>query len=417
MTRPTARGIALLAVAGATYLAARILGTWELYFLAFAFLATVGLCWMLVLATGRRLEVIRTVSPAQPVAGDPLVFRFRVTNGSLLPGLQVTLVAATGGLIGHDGSIDVESLGARSERVATSGSRPARRGVYRLPPYIAVAEDPLGLVRARRRFGETLALTVPPRLVHLPSCDLYAGVGDRGAGRRRRLPAVDATEFRGIRPHNPGEPLNRVDWKSTAKTGSLMLRELESATDGGLTVLLNGAGSQLVGEAPDTNFEVGVQAAGSIADCALRAGHPVTLLLPDDKWLPIRLSPHAESRRRLLALLAAAAPRGLSELGPSLRALAGGARKDARTRSLTLIVLRLDRSLVRAVAALREEGLPVAVVHVADDRRETAASAGEDRDLRRSLVASGVRYLPVSRVEDLCAALSARPEARRARVR
>jgi uncharacterized protein (DUF58 family) len=197
----------------------------------------------------------------------------------------------------------------------------------------------------------------------------------------------------------------------------LMLRELESATDGGLTVLLNGAASHLVGEAPDTNFEVAVQAAGSIADCALRAGHPVTLLLPDARWRPIRLSPNAESRRRLLAILAAAAPRGLSELGPSLRALAGGARKHARSRSLTLIVLRLDRSLVRAVATLREAGLPVAIVHVVGDRRGAATSAGEDLDLRRSLVATGVRYLPVGRVEDLRAALSEWPEARRARVR
>ena len=32
MTRPTARGAGLLAVAVVTYLAARIVGTWELYF-------------------------------------------------------------------------------------------------------------------------------------------------------------------------------------------------------------------------------------------------------------------------------------------------------------------------------------------------------------------------------------------------
>ena len=45
MARPTARGTALLAVAVGAYLAARIVGTWELYFLAFAFLAAVGVAW------------------------------------------------------------------------------------------------------------------------------------------------------------------------------------------------------------------------------------------------------------------------------------------------------------------------------------------------------------------------------------
>ena len=63
MTRPTARGTALLAVAVATYLAARIVGTWELYFMAFAFLAAVCVCLTLVLATAPHLHVVRTVTP------------------------------------------------------------------------------------------------------------------------------------------------------------------------------------------------------------------------------------------------------------------------------------------------------------------------------------------------------------------
>ena len=417
MTRPTARGTALLAVAVATYLAARIVGTWELYFMAFAFLAAVGVCWTLVLATAPHLHVVRTVTPGRPVAGDPVVLSFRVRNGSLVPGLQVTLVDATGELGGRDCFIEVESLGSRSERVAKSGPWLARRGIHRLPALMTVAEDPLGLVRARRRLGNTFGLTVSPRLAHLSSCALYAGMGTRRAGRRRRLPTVDASEFRGIRPHNPGEPLNRVDWKATAKTGSLMLREMEDATDGGVAVLLNGAAPCVVGEPPETNFEVAVQAAGSIADYALRSGHPVTLLLPENEWRPIRLSPDAESRRRLLAILAGATPRGLSQLGPSLRALVANTRLSARTQSLTLVVLSLDRGLVRALVALQEEGSHVSVVHVADGPLAGPASTAESLNLRQALSAAGVHYLAVRRGDDLCAALSIRPESHHARAR
>ena len=417
MTRPTARGAGLLAVAVVTYLAARIVGTWELYFLAFAFLAAVGVCWALVLATSRHLQISRTVTPGQPVAGDPLVLSFRVQNASLLPGLQVTLVDATGDLGGHERFIEVESLGSRSARVATSGPQPARRGVHRLPALTAVAEDPLGLVRTRRRLGDTLGLTVTPRLAHLASCGLHAGMGARRAGRRRRLPTVDASELRGIRPHNPGEPLNRVDWKATAKTGNLMLREMEDATDGGVAVLLNCAAQYVVGEPPETNFEVAVQVAGSIADYALRSGHPVTLLLPENDWRPIRLSPDAESRRRLLAILAAATPRGLSQLGPSLRALAAGGRPNARTQSLTLVVLSLDRGLVRALVALQEEGVPASVVHVAGGPLGAAAATAEDLILRRALSVACVNYLALSPGDDLCAVLSRRSEGRRARAR
>ena len=415
-TRPTARGLALLAVACVTYVAARIVGTWELYFLAFSFVAAVGVCWVLVAVTVRHLEVVRTVTPEQPVAGDDLLLSFRVQNGSRLPGLQVTLAGAAGALGGSDRSIDVESLGPRTERVAASPPWPARRGIHHLAPQAVVAEDPLGLVRARRRCGDPLTLTVPPRLVHLASCDADAGAGARSGGRRRRLPTIEASEFRGIRPHAPGEPLNRVDWKATAKTGDLMIRELEDAADGGVAVLFNGAPSHLAGEPPETNYEVGVQAAGSLAECALRTGHRVTLLLPENDWRPLRFSPDAESRRRLLAVLAATSPGGLSQLGPSLRTLVSGTRKSARTRRLTLVVLCLDRALVRAAAALQEEGLPVTVVHITAGE-PAGVSAGDDRDLSRSLAAAGVHYLAVRRADDLSTALSVHSEGRRARAR
>ena len=45
----------LLLVAAGTYVAARLLGTWELYLLAFAFLAVLLVSWLLVVLTARRL--------------------------------------------------------------------------------------------------------------------------------------------------------------------------------------------------------------------------------------------------------------------------------------------------------------------------------------------------------------------------
>jgi uncharacterized protein (DUF58 family) len=413
MTRPTPRGAALVAVAVATYVAARILGTWELYLVALAFTGMVCVSWGLVAAGGRRLQVDRGVSPTTLVAGDPLLFSFRVKSGLLLPGLQVTLYDATGGLDGSDRPVEVESLGGRSGRTFTSTPWPARRGVHRLPAPLAVAEDPLGLVRMRRRTGEQLHLTVAPRLPELSSCAPCVHLGMR-LGGGRRLPTLDASEFRGIRPHEPGEPLNRVDWKSTAKTGSLMLREMEAATVGDVTLLLNGAAADVVGDGPDTTFEVAVQAAGAMAAHELRSGHSVTLLLPDRGWRPLRLSPDAKSLRRLLGALAETGPNGLSHLGPSLRAIVADRRPNARSRGVTLVVLKLDGVLVDALVRLRATGLPVSIVHVVD---EPAADWHEARELRPSLTAAGIRYVPVGRTDDLHLALSAGPVGRHALAR
>ncbi len=98
MTRPTARGVALIAVAAATYVAARVLGTWELYLIALALAAMAVVAWFRVHRGSRRLLVDRSVAPEGPVAGDPLEFSFRVRSGRRLTGLHVTLEGATGAL-------------------------------------------------------------------------------------------------------------------------------------------------------------------------------------------------------------------------------------------------------------------------------------------------------------------------------
>ena len=418
MTRPTTRGIALVAVAAGAYVAARVLGTWELYLVALAFAAMTVLAWATVLAGSRRLQVHRRVAPERPVAGDLLEFIFRVRGGWRLPGLQVTLVDATGDFGRPPDPIVLEGLGAGGDRTVTAGPWPARRGVHRLPEFWAVVEDPLGLVRARRPAGEPQRVTVVPRLDELESCAACVDSGVRHGGGRRRLPTRDAWEFRGIRPHDPGEPLNRVDWKATAKTGNLMLREMEAASEDDLTVLLSGAPGCDAGEPPDSTFETAVRAAGSMAAFTLRSGHAVSLLLPEHDWRPVRLTPDAASRRKLLGALAQAEPTGPARLGPSLSAIIGG-RRQARRRVLGLVVLCLDVDLAGALLKLRRQGVAVSVVHVTADTADeagTTADGGETDDLSRALIAAGVRYVRLGRGDDLHTALAAAPARRPARV-
>jgi uncharacterized protein (DUF58 family) len=407
MTRPTARGGALLAVAGATYAAARVLGTWELYLIALAFAGMTAVAWAAVYAGSRRLRVEREAMPEGPVAGEPLTLAFRVRDGGRLPGLTMALEGATG------------DLGGESERVAVGGPAagrtgpwPARRGVHRLPAFTAVVVDPLGLARARRPAGEPLDLTVVPRLDELRSCAPCTAAGTRHGGGPRRLPARDAWEFRGIRPHDPGEPLSRVDWKSTAKTGSLMLREMETAADDELTVLLDGSGARGPEETAEDAFETAVRAAGSMAAFALRSGHPVTLVLRERGWRPLLLTADMAGRRRLLHALAVTEP-GAVRLGPSLHAIAGG-RGHPRRGLLAVVVLRLDQELVSALGRLRNQGASVSVVHVGCG--ESAEEAERDR-LVAALTVAGVRYVRLERDDDVRAALEVGRARRPAAVR
>jgi uncharacterized protein (DUF58 family) len=395
-----------VAVAFATYVAARILGTWELYLLAIAFLAAVVVAWLLVARAGRRLTATRDLIPSQPTSGDELVVSFRVNNGSQLPGLLVTLPDATGDLSPSREAIEFASLGALQERSATSTALAARRGVHHLPALWADAEDPLGLVRARRRLGEPLEVTIYPRLVDLRSCALFANVGAHRGLSRRGLVRMGSSEFRGIRPHYPGEPLSHVDWKATAKTGNLMLREMDDPESGDITVLLDGTAQQVTGEGARSNFELAVEAAGSVADFVLAAGRGVNLLLHDGNWRHSRLSPDVSGYRRLLDDLAGVKPNARAPLSTALPRLRAGSGRLARTQTLAIVALALDSELVRSLISLHRDGLQVSVALVAADSFRRGPSPPVDPGLQIALTAAGVPCLTLRQGDDLRTALS-----------
>ena len=405
MARPTGRGLGLLVVAAATYLAARSFGTWELYLLSVTLLVVLAASWLLVLVAAPRLEITRTPVPERPVAGERFGLSFRVRNRSWLPGLQVDLPTAGGDL----GGVELEPLGPYGMRTISTPRRAARRGVHYLPPLVAEAYDPFGLAHARRRLGESQRITVYPRLAELHTCLLFPDLGTRRGRQPHGLPTLGGSEFRSIRPHQAGEPLSRVDWKATARTGSLMLRETDDPTSGDLAVLLEQASGLVAGDDPDTSFELAVQAAGSVADYGLRAGRGVRLLLQAGGRRVARLAPDADGRRRLLELLAEVSPQSLPPLGASLRTLLIDGRPLSRSRSLTLVVMRLDRELVGRLTAFHGRGRVMSVVHVdptsfsSADGQSYATEAGR---LRLALVAAGIPVVTLRRGDDLRTALA-----------
>ncbi|RPI30715.1 MAG: DUF58 domain-containing protein, partial [Actinomycetota bacterium] len=198
-----------------------------------------------------------------------------------------------------------------------------------------------------------------------------------------------------------------IHWKATARTGTLMLREMDEPAGSDVTLLLDVPSSLAAGTAPDTNVELAVEAAGSIADFALRAGRTVTMLLPQDEWRRSRHNPGVEGRTLLLDGLARVAPHKATRLGSSLRTLLGyDGRRPGRLHAIVLVVLALDRELEYVLLRLRDEGLQVSVVHVDGATFGARAAAGETEHLVAVLEAAGVRTLGLRRGDDLDAVLT-----------
>ncbi len=389
MPRPTGRGFTLLGLAAGTYLAGRVVGTWELYLIAFAFLAAVIVSWLLVVAAGRRIRVTRTLTPERPVDGDEPELGLHVENASFLPGPHLTLRNQLRGFTEQDVELEVESLAPRKEKITKAHIGRVNRGVHTLPAAQAIAEDPLGIASTVHKVSPPLAVTVYPRIALLESCVLYPEVGlKHDWGGRYGLPAPGASEFKGIRPHQPGEPLSHIDWKSTAKTGILMLREMEEPAGADITLLLDGTADQVVGEPPHSNYELAVRAAGSIADFALRAGRGVSLLRHEHSWRQTRLTADGGGRRTLMEVLAEARPNASAPLINALRHLRFDGRHLLRAQSVTVVSLSLDHRLVRTFISLREGGMRLTFLYV------VGASFAEGEDGAGASVSALLPFLP-----------------------
>ncbi len=105
---------------------------------------------------------------------------------------------------------------------------PSRRGVIRLSDLRVLLPDPFGLVQSVRRVQAPPAiLTVLPKRYPLPSLEMPGGSRFQ-AGDENATNAIGTTgEFVGLRDYRPGDPLRQIHWKSWARFGRPIVKELE----------------------------------------------------------------------------------------------------------------------------------------------------------------------------------------------
>ena len=150
------------------------------------------------------------------------------------------------------------------------------RGVIDLGPVTMEAGDPLGLIRRRRILAGARKLYIHPRTVALPP--LEAGLerdleGDPGSGI-----VDDDLEFHALRPYAPGDDMKRVHWVSTARAGTLMVRQYEPTLRTRTELILDG---QAASYRNADEFELAVEIYASLGCQCLLDGRRLQALAPE----------------------------------------------------------------------------------------------------------------------------------------
>lgn len=134
-----------------------------------------------------------------------------------------------------------------------------RRGIVTIGPATTVRSDPIGLLRREHAFDDVHQLYVHPRTTAIPSTS--AGlIRDLEGNPTRRLVDADMS-FHAIREYAPGDGRRQIHWKSTAKTGQLMVRQYEESRRSRMAVVLSVAEREF---ADSDEFELAVSCAASL---------------------------------------------------------------------------------------------------------------------------------------------------------
>lgn len=163
--------------------------------------------------------------------GEEVVVEVRVRNHSRLPALYFQFEETTPPeLSGAHLAQQVISVQGRSEGQIQYTLRTHKRGCYAIGPARVTAGDLLGLVKEQHKDLPPSSITVYPRIYPLDQLGLpmQAPLGNL---RHTNPIFEDPSQSIGKRDYQPGDPLRRIDWKSTAASGTLQTRVFQPSFD------------------------------------------------------------------------------------------------------------------------------------------------------------------------------------------
>lgn len=220
-----------------------------------------------------RATVTRRLVAVRVPRSDPVLLDYQLRNSTRFRSGRATIIDSCDGA---EARVDVPPIASNAETTVRGSIPTTRRGVFDVGPVEIERVDPFWLTVGRRRDDEIASVVVHPKIYDL--------VGPQGAVRvvenesvLRRATADPMSGFVSMREYVAGDDPRMIHWPTTARTGTLMVREHVEVRRPEFTVVLDT--SPTVGTADD--FEEAVDVAATLAVHAIRTGLDVVVRTTD----------------------------------------------------------------------------------------------------------------------------------------
>ncbi len=282
-------------------------------------------------------------------------------------------------------ALSVARLKARGDNTLTYEVEFLMRGYYQFGPLLLESGDLFGLHRRYRVVTAPHYVLVYPKLVPLEGYDI-ASRRPIGEVRLSHRLFEDPTRIAGVRPYEKGDPLNRIHWRATARTGALHSKVYEPSCVAGATLVLDFHGSSYVGKNAPNRAELAITTAASLANAVYQMGEQIGLVTNGrdaaervryEGWQQefrtrslARANASTQQRSERLQPLRIETARGVSQLDRILRTLARLELTDGFT---------LPELLAQSTSRLPRDATVIAILPSVTE--ETALALG---NIRRS---------------------------------
>lgn len=183
--------------------------------------------------------------------GDTAQLRETISNNKVLPlpALEVRLAVDRSmifsGEAGKNASIsdqnyqrDVFAFFGRQKVIRKLPFTCQKRGFYQISRSEVVGYDLMYLHEYYQEYPQQTQLYVYPAFVDVSRIRLICQtISGMVVSRQKLYP--DPFEFSGIREYQRTDPMNHINWKASARNGSLMVNQYDSTTNIALTLLLD----------------------------------------------------------------------------------------------------------------------------------------------------------------------------------
>jgi uncharacterized protein (DUF58 family) len=350
------RRIQILVIAAILVVAAFSTGLPFLFYLVYLGVLVVGGSYVLTRLGLADLEAGYAVNALSGHVGEKLrvTYTLRNTSRILKPWLEIhNPTSLPGNLPGR-----AISLGGGTERSWLIRTPLTRRGHLRIEPLQIRTGDPFGFFESSAAVGRGVAVVVYPRIEPIPLWKLPpASIEGSHASPERTLQTTPLAT--GIRPYAPGDSMNRIHWKSTARHGDIQVKEFDLERTADAWIVLDLQRSIQVGDGDESTVEAAVRVAAAVADKALLENRAVGMTVNAHRTAYLPADRGGRQHLKIMQMLAAVDGDGAS---PLVETLVSSMGKIRRGMTVVVITPSLERDWLKPLATLRTRGVGSVVV-------------------------------------------------------